>query len=214
MEYSAKPVSKKAVIAFPIVITIIISLLAPDLQKIINAEVKKALTQYEQTKAQQTLEARKSIEEASETETVRQFFEQNRAEIFVVGKDGKAKKSLATGNDILSERGKQFEEIFLQLAETSTAPKSKLLAKAMNMLNKFNPPKEVEPPKSKDEKRRSFLDKGRKNKATSLVASNPAARPDEKSRFNGGKKSLAEIMLSDADLADNSFVARLSRATS
>jgi hypothetical protein len=191
-----------------------LSLLAPDIQKIINAEVQKALSKYEETKVKQYEEQVKQVQEATESDTIRQFFDQHRADLFVLGKDGKPKKSLATRTDILSDRGKQFEEIYMQLSETSTAPRSKLLNKALSMLNKFSPPKAPEPEKTKNEKRRSFLDKGRKNKATPLAASNPPARPDEKARVNGGKKSLADLMLQDADLADNPFVSMLARASS
>jgi hypothetical protein len=191
-----------------------LSLLAPDLQKIVDAEVKKALSKYEEEKVKQVQEHVKATQEVAENDSVRNFFDQHRADLFVVGKDGRPKKSLATNSDMLSERGKQFEEIYVQLAETSSAPRSKLLVKAMTMLNKFNPPKAPEPKETKVEKRRSFLDKGRKNKATALVASNPPARPDERSRVNGGKKSLADLMLQDADLADNPFVGLLARASS
>jgi hypothetical protein len=179
-----------------------------EMEELVSQRIKsemEGLRQSQEIARQEEAKQRMLSDEESKFQVLK---DKHKADIYKLSDDGAPRKSIRTGNLMLTEFGKEVNKNYLELAELSpTAPNSVLFEKAVVMTRKYIKPEVKAKAEPEVNKKQSFLDKARKASVDTDVSKKPATIQEAVAL--GTNMSLLEAIRNNEEIQDNPTVQAL-----
>lgn len=180
-----------------------------EMEALVSQKLKDEMEQFRKSQEEaRQIEVRQRTEQ-EELDRYESLRDQHKASLYKLSDSGEIRRSLRTGQLMMTSFGREVNKNLLELAELSPhQPRSVLLQKAIQVTSKYMKPEVSDKPKAEaTNKRQTFLDKARKADVDTDVSKRPASVQEAVAL--GTNMSLLEAILSDPDNQDNPTVQKL-----